>query len=305
MNEETTEKAAEAATDAVEAVTGNVSDTLSHVSQSLSDTLGFSLGNFSLATLISAAITFVICYVAIRMIRRILNPIIDRMNVMEGFRRFLKKALKLLLDFILILIVADCIGIPVTSLLAVFSLLGLAISLSVQSSLSNLASGIMILLSHPFDIGDFIESSVSGTVKEIGLIYTHILTIDNKLIYVPNKDISASNIINYSKEENRRVDLTFCAEYEDDIDTVKKALAEAVESVPKTLSDPAPFIRVCEYGASSINYTVRVWCKNEDYWDVYFDLLEAVPKFYEKYGVSMAYDHLDVNILHTPDAPKE
>ncbi len=305
MNEQTTEKAAEAATDAVEAVTGNVSDTLSHVSQSLSDTLGFSLGNFSLATLISAAITFVICYAAIRIIRRLLNPVIDRMNVMEGFRRFLKKALKLLLDFILILIVADCIGIPVTSLLAVFSLLGLAISLSVQSSLSNLASGIMILLSHPFDIGDFIESSVSGTVKEIGLIYTHILTIDNKLIYVPNKDISASNIINYSKEEKRRVDLVFCAEYDDEIDAVKKALAEAVDSVPKTLSDPAPFIRVCEYGASSIHYTVRVWCKNEDYWDVYFDLLEAVPKFYEKYGVSMAYEHLDVNILHKPDEPKE
>ena len=300
MNETTTkaaDAAADVATDAVEAVTGNVSDSIDHVTKSLSDTLGFSLGHFSLGTLISAVITFVICYVVVRIIRRILNPLIDRMNVMEGFRRFLKKALKLVLDFILALIVADSLGIPVTSLLAVFSLLGLAISLSVQSSLSNLASGIMILLSHPFDIGDYIESSVSGTVKEIGLTYTHILTTDNKMIYVPNKDISSSNITNYSKEQNRRVDLVFCAEYGDDIDTVKKALAEAVESVPKALKDPAPLIRVLEYGASSINYAVRVWCRNEDYWDVYFDLNEAVPVYYKKYGVSMAFDHLDVKIV--------
>lgn len=284
--------------DVVDAVTDNVTDSVSHVSTSLSDILGFSLGKFSFNMLITAVITFFICYIAARIIRRVANHLIDRMNALDGLKNFLKKALKLLLNFILILIVADSIGIPVTSLLAVFSLLGLAISLSVQSSLSNLASGIMILLTHPFDIGDYIESTIGGTVKEIGLTYTQILTVDNKLIYVPNKDISDANIINYSKEENRRVDLTFCAEYHDDIETVKKALSEAVNSVSDIQKDPPPFIRVSEYASSSINYVVRVWCKNEDYWNVYYDLMEAVPRFYKKYEVSMAFDRLDVKIVN-------
>ena len=283
----------------------NAIETTKDSVEAVSKTLGFSLGSLSLGNLISALITLLICILAIRLVMRLARRIAGRSRLSESLSNFMLKALKIVLEFIAILIVADSIGINVTSLLAVFSLLGLALSLSVQNCLSNLMSGITILLTKPFEDGDFIEAGVSGTVKDIGLIYTQIQTVDNKLIYVPNSELSASKVINYSKEPNRRVDLTFGADYACPIEDVKAALRTAVSRVDGVLPEPEPFVRVAEYAASNINYVVRVWCRNADYWNVYFDLLEAVARAFDEAGVSMSYEHVNVHVLDKPETAKK
>ncbi len=283
----------------------NAIETTKDSVEAVSKTLGFSLGSLSLGNLISALITLLICILAIRLVMRLARRIAGRSRLSESLSNFMLKALKIVLEFIAILIVADSIGINVTSLLAVFSLLGLALSLSVQNCLSNLMSGITILLTKPFEDGDFIEAGVSGTVKDIGLIYTQIRTVDNKLIFVPNSELSASKVVNYSREPNRRVDLTFGADYACPIEDVKAALRIAVSRVEGVLPEPEPFVRVAEYAASNISYAVRVWCRNADYWNVYYDLLEAVAKAFDEAGVSMSYEHVNVHVLDTPAAAKK
>lgn len=280
-------------------------ETTKSSAEAVSDALGFSIGALSLGNLLSAVITLVVCVLAIRLVMRVVRPLILRSRLSESLSNFFLKALKIVLEFIAVLIVAESLGIDVTALLAVFSLLGLALSLSVQNCLSNLMSGIVILLTKPFEDGDFIEAGVSGTVKDIGLIYTQIQMPDNKLIYVPNSDLSASKVVNYSKEPQRRVDLTFGADYSCPIEDVKAALHTAVSRVDGVLAEPEPFIRVSEYAASNINYIVRVWCRNADYWNVYYDLLEAVAKAFDEAGVSMSYEHVNVHVLDTPEAVKK
>ena len=201
---------------------------------------------------------------------------------------------------------APSIQVLAPALLAVFSLLGLALSLSVQNCLSNAMSGIIILLTRPFEDGDFIEAgNVSGTVRDIGLIYTQLCTIDNKDIYVPNSDLSASKIVNYNREPQRRVDLTFGADYTCRPEQVKAALHNAVSLVPGILPEPAPFVRVAGYGESNIDYVVRVWCKTADYWTVYYDLMEAVGAVFDAHGVSMSYPQMNVHVLDTPESAKK
>lgn len=283
----------------------NAIETTKDSVEEVSKTLGLNIGSLSLGNLISALITLLICILAIRLVMRVMRPLITRSRLSESLSNFILKALKVALEFIAILIVADSLGINVTALLAVFSLFGLALSLSVQNCLSNLMSGITILLTKPFEDGDFIEAGVSGTVKDIGLIYTQIQTVDNKLIYVPNSELSASKVINYSKEQNRRVDLTFGADYACPIEDVKAALRTAVSRVDGVLPEPEPFVRVAEYAASNINYVVRVWCRNADYWNVYFDLLEAVARAFDEAGVSMSYEHVNVHVLDKPETAKK
>lgn len=271
--------------------------------ESVSEALGFSLGSLSLGKVLSAAITLLLCLVGMWLLMRMARRVSARStHLSESLRAFLLRALKIALEFIILLIVADSLGINVTSLLAVFSLLGLAVTLSVQNCLSNLMSGITILLTKPFEDGDFIEAGVSGTVKDIGLMYTQLQTLDNKVIYIPNSDLSASKITNYSKEPFRRVELTFGADYGCAVADVKAALLDAVAQVDGVLSEPeAPFARVQEYAASNVVYVVRVWCRNADYWSVYYDLLEAVDASFRAAGVAMSYEHVNVHVMNTEE----
>ena len=182
MNTDTYQNALESTKDSIEDV---------------NNAIGFSLGSLTLEKLITSAITLVICVLVIWLVMRVARRISAHSRLSESLSRFILKVLKIALEFMAILIVADSLGVNVTALLAVFSLLGLALSLSVQNCLSNAMSGITILLTRPFEDGDFIEAGdVSGTVKDIGLIYTQLCTLDNKDIYVPNSDLSASKIVN-------------------------------------------------------------------------------------------------------------
>ena len=252
----------------------------------------------NLEHILAAVIALIVCVIAIRIIMGILRRVVERSKLSGSLGKFLLRLAKIALDFIAILIVAGSLGFDVTALLAVFSLLGLTLSLSVQNSLTNLMSGIVILLTKPFEAGDFVESDgVSGSVKEIGLFYTELTTLDNKAIYVPNSDLSASKIINYTREPNRRVDLKFGAAYDYPVKTVMEALRGMAREIPGVLADPEPVVLVENYGSSSIEYVVRAWCRHEDYWDVYYAIQESVPDAFEKAGVKMTYEHVNVHMM--------
>ncbi len=270
------------------------------------EAIGINFQKFTAENFIAAAIALILCVLAIWLVMRVLRHVVSRSRLAPSLGHFILKIVKIALEFIAILVVAGSLGFNVTALLAVFSLLGLALSLSVQNCLSNLMSGITILLTKPFQDGDYIEAGgVTGTARDIGLIYTELLTTDNKVIYVPNSDLSASKIVNYTREKNRRVDLVFGAGYEFPVETVKAALSAAMARVPGVLETPAPAVHVDSFAASNIQYSVRAWCHHEDYWSVYYALMEAVPAAFADAGVSMSYEHMNVHVLDTPTSAKK
>ena len=183
------------------------------------------------------------------------------------------------------------------------ALSGLAVSLALQNTLSNLAGGITLLASKPFTVGDYVEiGSVSGTVSLVGLAYTTLVTVENKEIYIPNSQLSSATIINYTRLGRRRMEITISASYDAPTDAVKAALHEAVSQFPQILPDPAPEIRLSGYGASGIDYLLRAWTTSGDYWDVYYRLLEAIRPAFARHGVEMPYSQLDVHLI--PRSPK-
>lgn len=238
------------------------------------------------------------CMVVMKVLLRLLDRTFRRLEVEKSLHTFVRAALRVFLWIITICLVLGYIGIPMTSLIAVLSVLGLAITLAVQGSLSNLAGGIQVLVSKPFKADDYIEvGSVGGTVAEVGLVYTKLRTIDNKIISIPNGQISGEKIVNYSTEEKRRVDLTFNTSYDDAPERATACIRDVIGAHPKAFFTPEPFVRVSAYQASSVEYTVRVWCATEDYWALYFDLLEQVKAAFDRAGIEMTYNHLNVHMV--------
>lgn len=267
------------------------------ISEQFTD-LGKLLGNLRLGKILSILILVIACLIAIRIIMGVLNKVLEHGKIEKTLHTFIRTGTKVLLYFLAVLIVADFVGINVSSLIAVLSVAGLAVSLAVQSTLSNLAGGIQILTTQPFKVGDYADvGGTAGTVREIGLVHTKLLTVDNKLIYIPNSDVAAAKITNFSTEERRRVDMAFSVSYDAAPSLVIDTLTALVESHPKVLRDPAPFIRLSEYGDSQITYTVRAWAANADYWDVYFDVLGGAKAALDAKGIEMSYPHMNVHIV--------
>ena len=256
-------------------------------------------GNLAFDTLISGLITFLVCYIAIRIVKAVMARTLGRAAKLDApVKNLITKLITTLLWALTIIIVAGAFGINATSLVAVLSVAGLALSLSVQNLLTNFFSGIMLLINKPFKEGDFVEfGDKVGTVKNIGFFNTVINTPDNISIAIPNGDLTSAAVKNYSREPNRRVDLTFSASYNMPTGAVKKAIEEAIAMDSRILSDPAPFVRLLSYDASSVKYVTRVWVRNADYWDVYFDLNEHVRDTFEKNGVEMSYEHINVHMM--------
>lgn len=238
------------------------------------------------------------CLAVMKVLMALMDRAMGRLKVEPTVHKFTRSCLKALMWMVTAMVVASYVGLPVESLLAVLGIVGVALSLSLQGSLSNLAGGIMVMASRPFAVEDFVEAGgYSGTVAEIGLVYTKLKTIDNKLIYVPNGEISAEKIVNYSAQEQRRVDLTFEVSYDADPDEVKKLIRETVEAHPKALLDPEPFVRMTGLNESSVSFTLRVWCATGDYWELYYDLLEQVRAAFDGAGVELTYRHLNVHLI--------
>lgn len=214
-----------------------------------------------------------------------------------GLAGFAVSTVKIGLYILLILSLLWVLGIETASVLALFTAGGVAISLAFQGAVSNLAGGVMILLFRPFRVGDFIEAAgVSGTVKEISVLYTIVITPDNKRITVPNGALTNSVVIDYSAEKTRRVDLKVTAAYSTDIDTVTELLLEKAKEHPLVLQDPAPAALLTAQGASALEFALRVWCKNEDYWTVNGDLGVALKKAFDEKGIEIPYPQIDVHM---------
>ena len=201
-------------------------------------------------------------------------------------RTFVLSALKWLLYVILVVSIVAILGVPMASVITVLGTAGAAIALSLQGSLSNLAGGIMLVIFRPFKVGDFVEASgVTGTVKEITLFYTVLNTVDNCRINVPNGALMNANIVDYSAEATRRVDLSFASAKSEDPKKIQSLMLDVMEQNEKVLKDPAPFARLSGGTNEAMQFTARAWCKTEDYWDVYFDLTQAITEKLGENGV--------------------
>ena len=256
------------------------------------------LGSISLGSLLEAIVLLVICLLAIRLLMRLINHALARTKLDASLKNFIRSVARVLLWVVSALIVADALGIPTTSLVALVSVAGLALSLSVQDLLANLFSGITLLATRPFGVGDFIElGETSGTVDQVGLFYTALTTLDNRAVFIPNKDVAGSKILNHTRYPYRRISLLFSASYDSPTQSVREAILEAVGQDDRILSEPAPAVLLKEYGASSIVYEARVWVTPEDYWAVYYGLNEAVREAFARHGVEMTYDHVNVHIM--------
>lgn len=211
-------------------------------------------------------------------------------------RNFALNALAVFIKVIIGVTALAIMGIPMTSIVAVIGSCGLAIGLALQGSLANIAGGFVLVIAKPFAIGDFIISGdISGTVEEIGVFHTKVVTIDNKRIIVPNSTISNATLVNATALKQRRVDLEFSASYDADIDKVERVLKETCRAHSLVLDEPEPFARLSAHSDSSLDYTVRAWCKTEDYWTVYFDLIRDVKYAFDRNGISIPYPQVDVH----------
>ncbi len=289
-----------------EAVTGAVGDAVGDAvggavgdATELFTTLGRDTVKAAMAAkLLSALILALISLIIIKIITRILYNIFEKTHFERGMKDFLLSASKVCLWFIAATMVATTLGVDAASLVAVLSVAGLALSLSIQGIMTNLFSGITLLATRPFLSGDYVEiNSVSGTVCTIGLFYTTVITVDNKSISIPNNEITSSKVINYTHEPMRRVELCFSASYDNSTQQVKDALMEAINADSRILTEPVPFVGLSTFKDSCIEYIIRVWCKGDDYWPVYYALNESVRESFKRNGVEMSYNHLNVHMV--------
>ncbi len=258
---------------------------------------GFSLV-LSLPTILRVLFTVLVCVVAVRIISSVIAKVLGKSRLDGALQGFLKTGLRVILYFVAALVILSSLGVDVTSLVALLSVAGLAVSLALQNTLANLACGIQLLVSKPFAAGDYVEvGATGGTVKTVGLAYTTLVTPDNKVVHIPNSDVAASRITNYNGNTTRRVDIKVTAAYESDVETVKQTIRTLIAADSRILGEPEPFVRVSNYGASSIEYTVRVWCNAGDYWNVYFDMMDKLKPAFDAAGVEMTYDHINVHMV--------
>ena len=279
-----------------------VSEAASAVGAALEDgtasTVGFFqkiFGGFSWTKLISAAILLVVCGVLIKLILKATDRMLGRSRLDKAVHPFIRTIVKLVLLFTAIMLIAGTLGVDTSSLLALLSVAGLAVSLAVQNVLSNMASAVILLTTKPFQIGHFIEmGSVSGTVVKIGAICTDILTLNNQLVHVPNSEITGSTVTNYTASDKRRLEYRITASYDAPVEDVKAALLRAAEH-PLRMQEMQPIARVNGYGESAIEYVLFLWIRPKDYMDVYYDVLENVKREFDAAGIEMTYPHINVH----------
>lgn len=222
---------------------------------------------------------------------------LHKKQVDETITRVSTSALRLCLKVVILVCLVGYVGIETASFSAVIASLGVGISLAVQGTLSNFAGGVIIILMRPFRIGDYITSSgQSGTVEDIKLFYTHIVTTDNKMVSIPNGTLANNVIVNASAKEDRRCDVIMSVAYGTDVELAKNLIRKVFEASDLIYKTPAPFVEISAYASSSIDLTVRAWCKNSDYWTVNYYLLNEIKKEFDANGIEIPFNQLDVNL---------
>ncbi len=255
-----------------------------------------SMGMEAGKSLLLAVVIAVVGRYAIKFINKLVARMLERRNVEPTVQSFLKSFVNITLIILLIITVVSTLGVNTTSLAALLASAGLAVGMALSGNLQNLAGGIILLLFKPYKVGDFIEAQgVSGIVKAIQIFHTILTTTDNKELFVPNGALSSGNIMNFSKNELRRVDFTVSVEYGTDVDKVKQVTLDLLKRDSRIMQDPAPFIAVSALADSSVDFALRVWVKASDYWNVFFDTNERIYTEYNKQGIGFPFPQLQIH----------
>ncbi len=268
---------------------------------SLKEVMDFKLPvgtNLTISTLISSILTLVICLFVIRIIQKVSARFLAKTKLDPRIQRYLGNGLKLLLYAITVIIVVDSLGISNSSLVAILSVGSLGITLAAEDILGNVAGGLVILSSHPFSIGDFVEANgTTGTVEEISLNHTKIVTPEGQLVMLPNKELANSKLTNFTVMGRRRIKQTVTASYDAPTEAVKSACMTAIHRTPDLMDDPAPAVYLTDYGSSSIEYTIYCWADPEHYWLSSLALCEQLRLAFQEAQVEMTYDHLNIHLV--------
>lgn len=233
----------------------------------------------------------------IKKVLNILNSIFERRNVDVTLASFLDGFISICLKILLILIIMNYVGISTNGIIALLGSAGIAVGLALKESLSHFAGGVIILFIRPFNVGDYIEGAgESGKIDKIGIFYTYMSTVDNKQILIPNGNLANGIVTNYTAQEMRRVDHVFSVGYEQDIRKVKNAIFSVINQNELILHDPEPFVALSELGDNSVKFTVKVWTKTDDYWKVYYDIIEKIKIKFDEENISIPYPQMDIHL---------
>ncbi len=247
--------------------------------------------------IIIALVIFYVGRMAIGLVVRALHKLMQKQDIDKTLETFVCNLVRMALLVVVVIAAIGALGVETTSFIAIFGAAGLAVGLALQGSLSNFASGVLIVLFRPYKVGDFIEGAgISGSVEQVQILTTVLKTGDNKQVIVPNSQIMNSIITNYSANDTRRVDMVVGVSYDDDLDKVRQTIQELVAADERILADPECKIAVSALADSSVNFVVRPWVKTSDYWGVLFDLTEAIKKRFDKEGISIPFPQQDVHL---------
>ena len=247
-------------------------------------------------SILLALVIFLVGRFLIGLINKLAARMMERKHLDASIQSFLKSFINILLTILLLISVVSALGVNTTSFAALLASAGVAVGMALSGNLQNLAGGIIILLFKPYKVGDYVDAQgVSGTVKEIQIFHTILQTVDHKVIYVPNGALSSGSMVNYSLSEDRRIEWSIGVEYGTDAEKVKSTLLSIASADGRILQDPAPFIALSGLGESSVDFVLRAWVKNADYWDVYFDLNRQIYEVFGQKGISFPFPQMVVH----------
>ena len=246
--------------------------------------------------IIGAILIFVVGRFVISLLKKFVAKLLMRRHVEASIQSFVKSLVNILLTILLIVAVIGKLGVDTSSFAALLAAAGVAIGMALSGNLQNFAGGIIVLLLRPYKVGDVIESqNITGTVREIQIFHTILVTADNKVIYIPNGALSSGTVTNYSREETRRVEWVVGVEYGEDYDKVEETARRIIAGDKRILNTPEPFVALTVLDASSVNVVIRAWVKREDFWDVYFDVNKAIYSVFNQEGISFPFPQLTVH----------
>ena len=273
-------------------LSANITSQLQELMSRLIET-GVTLGERVLAALV----IFIVGKYIIKWINRLFAKVLENRKVEAGVQTFLRSMVNILMIIMLAMAVIGRLGIELTGFAALLASAGVAVGMALSGNLQNLAGGLIILVFRPYKVGDYIESGTgaSGTVQEIQIFHTVLVTPDNKVVYAPNGVMSNALCTNYSHKEERRVDFTFSFEYGEDFEKVRAVLLKVIAADSRILTTPEPFIELGAMADSSVNVTVRVWVKSADYWNVFFGMNKEVYATFNKEGINIPYPQMVVH----------
>ncbi|MDR2122276.1 MAG: mechanosensitive ion channel [Flavobacteriaceae bacterium] len=257
--------------------------------------LGYELG----IKIITCILVYYVGRFCIKWVERVIAKILERKKIDQSVKSFLASLVNITLTLMLVMSIIGVLGIQTTSFAALIASAGLAVGMAMKDNLGNFAGGVMVLFNKPIKVGDYISvQGQEGTVKSIGILYTILTTLDNKTIYIPNGPLSTGNILNYSTQPKRRVDITIGVDYGTPLTKVKDVLNEIIGSSSLILTTPEPFVGLTKLNDNSVDFVIRVWTKSADYWTVYFYLNETIYDKFTQANINIPFPQLTVHMAN-------